>query len=687
MNIRVDLNTTITDGTEVVFRSPVDCSQITGLILYYPDNGNTSSKEFAFADAHGNNVGDIDHLFAENAVVKVILDLETNMAFVQNADTNAYLEGRLAECLTHTEQTLTEEQKAQARANIGAASEDVVSMIEDAFEYSVVSDNKFDNIFDAPGRFDDADGTGEVASDKYIRTSKYYPIEPKDGKLIYIVKDGTNYANVFWYDKNKSYVGTQIVSSSFTFSQVDVPENTAYFRLYTPVGNMSRYYFSNINPGSAANADYEYKVALARNSVSYKEQTLTNEQKETARKNIGAASTADLEVAGWENCDGELQAGLMAWSGTIESNYANRFAVRIAEVESGASYRITACASESMQIVQFRDESGSVIKRITGEKPASGIFQQYTNYEVEVPTGATTIYVCSCFETERSAYADIETYPIIEKYTPVSIRETVEQLKQGVETAKNCIPLNGKVIVNFGDSIFGATRPPNDISTKLARLTGATVYNCGFGGCRMAKHHMTNYGAFSMYKLADAIVSGDWTEQDAGIADTTQSEKVPSYFSEGLAILKSLDFASVDIITIAYGTNDFTAGVRLELDTDAYDTSRFAGALRYSVEKLLTAYPHLKIFVCSQIYRYWRDADGEFSEDSDTYTNDNGDKLTDFVAKTEEVAKAYHLPYINNYDIGMNKYSRSHYFSATDGTHPLTTGCHLIAQHIAKELF
>ena len=93
MNIRVDLNTPINDGTEVVFRSPVDCSQVTGLIVYY-DGG---SQEFAFADAHGNNVGDIDHLFAEDVVVKVILDVTTSMAFVQNADTNAYLEGRFDE--------------------------------------------------------------------------------------------------------------------------------------------------------------------------------------------------------------------------------------------------------------------------------------------------------------------------------------------------------------------------------------------------------------------------------------------------------------------------------------------------------------------------------------------------------------------------------------------------------------
>ena len=92
-NIRVDLDYTIRDGSEIKFRSPVDCSAITGLIVYYPGaDGNTTSKEFAFADAHGNNVGDIDHLFAENVVVKVILDVITGMAFVQNADTNAYIE-------------------------------------------------------------------------------------------------------------------------------------------------------------------------------------------------------------------------------------------------------------------------------------------------------------------------------------------------------------------------------------------------------------------------------------------------------------------------------------------------------------------------------------------------------------------------------------------------------------------
>ena len=96
-NIRVDIDYTIKDGTEIKFRSPVDCSQITGMIVYYPGaDGNIVSKVFALADAHGSNVGDIDHLFAEDVVVKVILDVTKGMAFVQNADTNAYLEAQFA---------------------------------------------------------------------------------------------------------------------------------------------------------------------------------------------------------------------------------------------------------------------------------------------------------------------------------------------------------------------------------------------------------------------------------------------------------------------------------------------------------------------------------------------------------------------------------------------------------------
>ena len=246
-------------------------------------------------------------------------------------------------------------------------------------------------------------------------------------------------------------------------------------------------------------------------------------------------------------------------------------------------------------------------------------------------------------------------------------------------------PLYGKTIVNFGDSIFGNYRPPNDISTEIAKLTGATVHNCGFGGCRMAYHTTSQFDSFCMYRLADAIANNDWTLQDNAVNATGWG--MPAYYPNTLALLKSIDFSKVDIITIAYGTNDFMGGIGLDATENRKNTTCFGSALRYSLETLLNAYPHLKIFVCTQTYRFWMDDNGEFLEDSDTKTNSGGVKLTDFVAKTKEVADEYHIPYIDNYNIGMNKYNRGIYFSATDGTHPQLAGRHLIASHIANELF
>lgn len=97
-NIRVNLGGTIVNGQPVTFRSPANCSEVNGLIVYYPNGDTTASKTFQFADAHGNNVGS-KNLFAADVLVKVLLDTEKSRAYVQNADTNAYLESELAKKL------------------------------------------------------------------------------------------------------------------------------------------------------------------------------------------------------------------------------------------------------------------------------------------------------------------------------------------------------------------------------------------------------------------------------------------------------------------------------------------------------------------------------------------------------------------------------------------------------------
>ena len=103
--IEIAVDHAIRDGSEIKFRSPVNCSEVSRLLVTYIDeNGADASKKFAFADANGNDVGEVNNLFAAGSIVKVILDLNATLdidgvdgaAFVQNADTNAYLENALS---------------------------------------------------------------------------------------------------------------------------------------------------------------------------------------------------------------------------------------------------------------------------------------------------------------------------------------------------------------------------------------------------------------------------------------------------------------------------------------------------------------------------------------------------------------------------------------------------------------
>lgn len=88
------------DKLELNFRSPVAVTNTATTKLCVRQTGTDDYKIFAFADANGNDVGEINNLFATNAIVKVILDLGSSLpgvdgvAFVQNADTNAYLESK-----------------------------------------------------------------------------------------------------------------------------------------------------------------------------------------------------------------------------------------------------------------------------------------------------------------------------------------------------------------------------------------------------------------------------------------------------------------------------------------------------------------------------------------------------------------------------------------------------------------
>lgn len=98
--IKLELDHPITNGESVTFIAPCDCSDVLGLKVYYnvvtESTTTPTSKIFDFKDAHGNNLATVGNLFTSGASVSVILNTIDGSAYIKNADTNGYLENKLA---------------------------------------------------------------------------------------------------------------------------------------------------------------------------------------------------------------------------------------------------------------------------------------------------------------------------------------------------------------------------------------------------------------------------------------------------------------------------------------------------------------------------------------------------------------------------------------------------------------
>lgn len=320
----------------------------------------------------------------------------------------------------------------------------------------------------------------------------------------------------------------------------------------------------------------------------------------------------------------------------------------------------------------------SAFNYISGERPVLSSVEEQVQYRdmngyfYNVPAHAQYFRVAY----EKHFARHIEIYIITPPQSETDIPSTTNHIPLS--------PIDGKTVVCFGDSIIGMHRGDDSVPAYISAETGAIVHNAGFGGCRMAEHPSFGYGAFSMWALAKAVTSGDWTEQDI------QAAAGSKYFPEQLASLKAIDFSTVDMAVIHYGTNDFTAGNRVPIDNDAapYDCSTMCGALRYSIEALLGKYPYLRIFISLPCYRFWTDENGNTIY-PDSYTNKLGYLLQEYVESLICVAKEYNLPVIDSYhDLGINKVNAKAFLE--DGTHHNAAGrerlgrligAHLAAQH------
>ncbi len=235
-----------------------------------------------------------------------------------------------------------------------------------------------------------------------------------------------------------------------------------------------------------------------------------------------------------------------------------------------------------------------------------------------------------------------------------------------------------RTIVCFGDSIFGMYRDDTSVPSYIASVTGDTVYNVGFGGCRMAKHPYTGYNEFCMYALAQAITTKDYSQQDSAVAEGS------SYFPEQLELLKSIDFNAVDIIVIHYGINDLSGGVPIDNPENPTDISTFRGALKYSIETISSSYPHIKFFISLPTFHYRTNKDGQIVF-SDEYFNRNGYTVFDYISAIESVAEEYSLSVIDSYyELKIDRSNAEEFLA--DGIHHNEQGRKCLGEYIAYRL-
>lgn len=243
--------------------------------------------------------------------------------------------------------------------------------------------------------------------------------------------------------------------------------------------------------------------------------------------------------------------------------------------------------------------------------------------------------------------------------------------------------LYGKKIVVLGDSIFGDNgATSNNLDGTHFHATkyfgddsGANVINGACAGKRMTS--ISAADPLNFPELADAISTGDFSAQLAYIGNGA-----PVQYYQQIYDLAATDFSTVDLLCIAFGTNDYGNSKTL-YDSGSSNKDAVQSALRYGLNEIIAAHPKMKIAILSPIWRCYYE-NGVITEDSDTKENALGLTLIDYVEGIRDVAKEYHVEFIDDYfTLGINRQNAAT-FLRNDGTHLTEDGRKLLGHHLAE---
>ena len=213
----------------------------------------------------------------------------------------------------------------------------------------------------------------------------------------------------------------------------------------------------------------------------------------------------------------------------------------------------------------------------------------------------------------------------------------------------------------FGDSLSQLRVLPN----LVEKLLVTKVYDCTFAGSPLTYGDPTLYQPTGFMSLCSQIVAGNFSELSAALTAQQSAGIDVTEKLAHLATLQALDFSTVTDIVVFAGTNDF--------DSDYVNATNFVSGFSNALDTLLTAYPHLMVYVFSPTWR------GDKTEGVQTIPT-----MSDLVDLEKDVADAFSLPFYDLYHrSGINEYTATVYLE-NDLLHPSAAGDELLANKCAK---
>ncbi len=239
-------------------------------------------------------------------------------------------------------------------------------------------------------------------------------------------------------------------------------------------------------------------------------------------------------------------------------------------------------------------------------------------------------------------------------------------------------------IVFFGDSLFGIARDESSIPAQVGALLDKSVYNAALGGTCVGRLDREPRLDSSGDSLSFAALTKALYMEDFRVQKLTAGGKNAGadYFAETVRGLEQIDFASVEMVLVQYGTNDNYAGMPILNEKDPYDEYTFAGALRKSLIMLQRKNPDMRIILATPTYS-WMVEWGQTCEE----VNAGSGILEDYVSAEKAVAEELGIEVIDLYhDLYPHEQWSDWELYSFDGLHPNEAGRTLIAEKIAGYL-